>query len=182
MFYNEIKKAVLWHLLGGVVFSLILFAVIFFVRYEASLQSTVKKFEIQKGNYQKMKQATVDMEKVMGQIDDMMPENYYSKGHRELMLMMIGEIKDNLGNAEVKIIDFKEEGGEISLPVEIKLPVEDYTIMTESIAYIQSFKFPYFLFEDIKIIREKSSDIICNIRGSVRMPRARLARPSGDRK
>lgn len=182
MFYNEIKKAVLFHLLVGAVFSLVLFAVIFFVRYEANLSSTVKKFEVQKGNYQKMNQASVDMEKVMGQIDATMPENYYSKGNHELMLNVISAIKKNLSDAEVKIIDFNEEGAEISLPVEIKFPVEDYTIMTESIAYIQSFKMPYFLFQDIKIIRDSSSDIVCNIKGSIRLPRTRLARPSGDRK
>jgi hypothetical protein len=182
MFYEEIKKAVLFHLLTGAVFSLVFFAVIFFVRYEASLQGTVKQFEVQKGNYQKMKQASVDIEKVMGQIDATMPDDYFSKGNHELILNVISDIKENLSDAEVKIIDFKEEGGEISLPVEIKFPVEDYTIMTESIAYIQSFKFPYFLFQDVKIVRDSNSDIICNINGSIRMPRTRLARPSGDRK
>lgn len=181
MFYNESKKAVINHIITGIIFSAILFGIIFVVRYSDSMQETVTQFEKQKNNYKKMSQAIVDLEMVMGQIDEMMPASYHSRGHREIILLAISDIKSNLRFAEVKIIDFKDEKKEILLPVEISFPVEDYTIMTESIAYIQSFKFPYFVFDDISVNRNKdSTEITCKIMGSMRMPVKRLKKPSGE--
>lgn len=181
MFYNELKKAVLKHLIGGIAFAVVLFVIVFSARYGESLVSTVKLFEKQKENYKKMSESVADLEKVMGQIDAMIPADYYDKGNREIILLAIGNIKSKLRYAEVKIEDFKEEGGEISMPMEIHFPVDDYTVMTESIAYIQSYKFPYFIFDGIEVARSKdNSEITCNIKGSMRMPSGRLSKRSGE--
>jgi hypothetical protein len=175
MFYLESKKAVLIHLAAGAAFALVLFGIIFCTRYGDSLTETVKQFEIQKNNYKKIEKASIDLENVMGRIDEMIPEGYFSKSHNDLILTAIRDIKSALSFAEIKIIDFNEQKNEIVLPVEITFPVVDYTIMTESIAYIQSFKFPYFIFDDIAIERsQESEDIICKIKGSMRMPRQKL--------
>ncbi|MDO8281786.1 MAG: hypothetical protein Q7U10_04065 [Thermodesulfovibrionia bacterium] len=180
MFYNELKKAVMRHLIGGIVFAVILFVIIFGGRYGESLVGTVKLFEKQKENYKKMSDSVADLEKVMAQIDAMIPADYYSKTNREFILLSIGNIKSKLKYAEVKIDDFKEEGGEISMPLEIHFPVDDYTVMTESIAYIQSLKFPYFIFDGIEVARSKdNSEITCNIKGSIRLPAGRLSQRSG---
>jgi len=180
MFFIELKKVVRNHLIAGMIFAVIIFVIRFSFRYGDSLHVTVKQFDSQKNNYQKMSKSVVDIENVMAQIDEMLPAGYHSKGHREHILLAISDIKSVLRFAEVKIVDFKDEGSEIVLPVEISFPVEDYTIMTESIAYIQSFKFPYFSFDNINIKRVKDSyEIICKIKGSMRMPVQRLRKPSG---
>lgn len=181
IFYNELKKAVMGHLLGGIVFSIVLFLIIFFGRYGDSLVETVKQFEKQKQNYMLMSKSVTDLETTMDQIDAMIPEDYYSKGNREFILLTIGNIKSRLRYAEVKILDFKDEGGEILMPIEINFPVDDYTVMTESIAYIQSFKFPYFIFDGIEVNRSQdNSEITCSIKGSMRMPAGRLSKRSGE--
>lgn len=181
MFYNELKKAVMRHLIAGILFSIVIFLIIFLGRYGDSLVVTVKQFDKQKENYTKMSQSVTDLEKVMDQIDAMIPADYYAKGNREFILVAIGNIKSKLRYAEVKILDFKDEGGEIAMPVEINFPVDDYTVMTESIAYIQSFKFPYFIFDGIEVTRSKdNTEITCNIKGSMRMPAGRLSKRSGE--
>ncbi len=175
MFHLESKHAVIRHLIAGAAFALVLFGIIFFSRYSSSLQETVQQFEVQKGNYKKIERAVVDLDDVMNQMDEMIPKGYFSKSHREFILAAISDIKSAMSFAEVKLIDFKDEGKEIVLPIEIKFPVEDYTIMTESIAYVQSFKFPYFIFDDISVERAKdSADINCKIIGSMRMPVRKL--------
>jgi CHAT domain-containing protein len=175
MFYFESKRAVLEHLIAGAAFALVIFGIIFMTRYSSSLEDTVKQFDVQKNNYKKIEKAVVDIGAAMDQMDEMIPDDYFSKSHREFILAAIRDIKSTLSFAEVKLIDFTEQDKEIVLPIEILFPVEDYTIMTESIAYVQSFKFPYFIFDDISVERAKdSADINCKILGSMRMPVQKL--------
>ncbi|MBI4843509.1 MAG: hypothetical protein HY809_04200 [Nitrospirae bacterium] len=178
MYYSELKKAVIGHLIAGVIFAAVLFLMIFSVRYGKSLSEAVVLFEKEKQKHQQMNQAVTDLENVMLAIDEMLPEGYYSRGHRDIILLAIADIKSNLRFADVKVEDFQEANSEIVLPVIIEFPVEDYTVMTESVAYIQSFRFPYFIFDDINIVRDqKTPDIICKIQGSIRMPAGRLSQP-----
>lgn len=177
MFYEGLKKDLIYHIIAGIIFSIILFIIIFLSKYERSLNETINKLELMRGNVLKMESTVKDMVKVMRQIDAGLPSDYYSKSHREIILSAIGDIKAAIRRAEVTLIDFEKKEGEVLLPVIIKFPVKNYTTMTKNIGYLQSLRFPHFQINYITVtVPEGEGELrtVCEIKGSLKMPVKKL--------
>lgn len=178
MIYTGLKKTVTFHLISGIILSAIVISVISLSRYENSLLDAISKFELIKTNILKMRQAIANMDSTVRKVNSLLPSGYYSKSHRELMLLALDDIKTSFKGSEITVTNFDEKAGEISLPVGIKIPVDDYVILVNKIGYLQSMKFPQFIIKNILIERGTGAlgavIVICNIEGSLRMPVEKL--------
>ncbi|MFN3479875.1 MAG: hypothetical protein ACK415_05770 [Thermodesulfovibrionales bacterium] len=172
MIYTELRKAVTHHLIAGAIISATIFFAGVLSRYESSLLDAIGKFELIQINTAKLNQSTAEIDSVKKKITAMLPPNYASKTHRELILLTLDDIKMTLKGSEITVTDFDNKAGDLSLQVNIKIPVDNYAALVNRIGYLQSLRFPHFAIKNMTI--EKASDkegvIISKIEGLLKMP------------
>ena len=178
MIYAELKKTATRCLMAGIILSAIIISVVSLSKYENSLSDAISRFELIKINTLKMKQATANMDSTIKKINSLLPDDYYSKSHRELMLLALDDIKTSFTGSEITVTNFDERAGEISLPVSIKIPADDYVMLVNKVGSLQTMKFPQFTIKNIVVGRGTATIgaiiMICNIDGSLRMPAEKL--------
>lgn len=175
MISAELKRAAIYHLISGTILSMTILLAIVLNKYEKSLLDTIGRFEHIQMNTIKLHQFSADADLIMRRINDMLPADYASRTHREILLLALDDIKMAFSGSSIIVTNFEEKAGELSLPVSIKFPVNDYTLLVNKIGYLQSLKFPYFTVKSLTI--EKATDkeaIISTIEGALKMPVERI--------
>jgi hypothetical protein len=163
--------------MAGVFLSIIIFFAILLIKYQNSLLEAIEKSELIRINTLKMKQATKHMDSTIEKINNLLPMNYSSASHRELLLLALDDIKMTIRESEITVTNFEEKDGSIFLPVVIKFPVNDYVVLIRMIGYLQSMNFPSFSIKNILIGSKAEGQIefiLCTIEGSLQMPAEKL--------
>lgn len=176
MIYAELRKAVSHHIIAGIILSIAIILTVVLNRYENSLLDAAGRLDLIKINEVRVKQSIAEIDSAMKRIRAMLPPDYDSRTHRELVLLALDDIKINFKGSEITVTNFEEKDGGISLPVNIKIPVDNYTVLVKRAGYLQSLRFPHFVIKGLTI--EKASDkegvIILRIEGSLKMPLEKL--------
>lgn len=171
MIYRELKKIIIYHLITGIIFSIILLSVLMLNKYGNSLADTVSRFELIKTNTLKMKHSTADIESRIKHIESLLPADFYTRSPRELIFLTLDDIKTALKRSEVTVTNFDERMDMVSLPVSIKIPTDSYAMLINNIGYLQSLKFPYYTITSIAITKSQDTpEVVCTIDGFLRMP------------
>jgi len=178
MIYSELKRTITFHLIAGITLSIIIVSVTILTKYENSLLDTIRKFELVRISALEMKQTSMDIDSVIKEINNLLPPYYYPKSHRASMLLALDAIKMTIKGADITVTNFDEKEGEITLPVNISIPVDDYAVLVNNIGYLQSLNFPHFAINNIIIAKagEPVGAIICRIDGLLRMPGKEIGR------
>lgn len=177
MIYRELKKPFILYLIAGIVLSAIIVSVIVFAKYEKSLLDTKNKLEFIRINASKAEQASIAIDSAIKRINSLLPSYYYSKSHKEIILLALDDIKTTIRGADIAITNFDDKAGEMILPVNISISVNNYVQLVNNIGYLQSLSFPYFDIENMVIENAAGKPLggtICKIEGSLRMPAERL--------
>ncbi len=143
MIYRELKKIIIYHLVTGIIFSIILLSVLMLNKYGNSMVDAVSRLELIKTNTLKMKHSAVDIESRIKHIESLLPDDFYTRSLHELIFLALDDIKTALKRSEVTVTNFDEKMGTVSLPVSIKIPTDSYAMLINNIGYLQSLKFPY---------------------------------------
>lgn len=178
MAYGNLGRTAIYHLLAGVALSIVFIVVLTLYRYERSLLTHSKRIEAVRMNTIKLSEETAILDALKKKIDLMLPSEYNSKSHRELMLLALVGLKTKLNGSEVKVSNFEEAGGELSLKTTLTIPVDDWNILLKDIQYLQAPRLPSF---DIKSLLIKAGGAessgglpVCVIEGSLKLPAERL--------
>ncbi|GAB4416307.1 MAG: hypothetical protein OHK0032_12380 [Thermodesulfovibrionales bacterium] len=176
MIYAELRKTVIHHLIAGAVLSATIIFAIVLNRYESSLLDAIGRFELIRINTIRLKQSAAEMDSAMKRITSMLPPDYASKTHRELILLSLDDIKMTLKGGEITVTNFEDKAGELSLQVNIKIPVDNYTVLVNRVGYLQSLRFPHFAIKNVTIEKaaDKEGAIISRIEGSLKMPVSKI--------
>lgn len=176
MIYAELRKAISHYIIAGIILSIAIILMVVLNRYEDSLLDAVGRLDLININAVRIKQSIAEMDSVMKRIRAMLPPDYDSRTHRELLLLALDDIKINFKGSEITVTNFEERDGEISLPVNIKTQIDNYAALVRRVGYLQSPSFPHFVIKGLTI--EKASDkegvIILRIEGSLKIPLEKL--------
>jgi len=171
MIYRELKKIIIYHLVTGIIFSIILLSVLMLNKYGNSMVDTISRLELIKTNTLKMKHSAADIESGIRHIESLLPDDLYTRSPQELIFLALDDIKTALKRSEVTVTNFDEKMGTVSLPVSIKIPTDSYAMLINNIGYLQSLKFPYYTITSIAITKSQGmSGFICAIDGFLKMP------------
>lgn len=177
MIYSELERTITRHLVAGITLSVIIFSVIALGKYKNSLLDATSRSELIRINALKMKENTIHMDSVIKRMNSLLPHDYYSKSHRELLLLALDNIKMTIKGSVITVTNFDEKADEITLPVNISIPVDDYVSLVNNIGYLQSMRFPHFVIKNVVMERAADSGtIICRIDGLLKMPGKEIGR------
>lgn len=173
MFYKQLKKNIIYYLIAGIVFSLFLFTAIILNKYEKHISDEINKTISVKIKIIEMNHKRADMESEIKYIESSLPSDFNKKAPQEFIFMALDDIKMTLPWSEVGTANtIEEKDSELSLSVNIKVPVYNYTTLLNYIGYLESLKFPYYTIENVTItkLQQPPENVTCNIKGILRMP------------
>ncbi len=177
--YKQLKKYIIYHLIAGIVFSLVLFTTISLKKYGESLLDVASRNLSMKTKIVELERVRTDMESAIKYMasekkymDSLLLSDFSKSSPEKFILMAIDDIKTKMPWADVKIADINETNDEISLPLDITIPVYDYPTLLNNIGYLASLKFPYYTIEKFSIIKslQPPESVTCNIKGILRIP------------
>lgn len=183
MILTGLKQTAVRYMIAGIISGLIIFSALVAGKYERNLRETIQRFELIERNAAKIRQVNVNMDMIMDKVDRILPPNYYSTSNNEYLLLALDTIKSNIKGAEVALTGggtgFEEKAGELSLSVNVKIPVKDYVLLVNQIGELQASRFPNFYIKSIIFDRAsgvnaspalQQSAIICSITGYLGIP------------
>jgi len=169
-YFRYLKKSFLVYIISGVLLGLALFSLVTVHRYKNFLKES---FETIKNINQKDE----DLKKEINQIDSLISDFRNSFGIQEeginpekLILHALDEIKMHLNYALVTVSRFENAAGEKRLPVEMRIPVNSYRSVIDTVGYIESFRLPDFRIKNLSIGREQAGGVVLSIQGSLVVP------------
>ncbi len=173
MIYAQLKKTIIYHLISGITLSAVVIALLLLNKYDNNFIDAIGKYQLIRINAYKMKQAMADMDSAMNRINTVLPSEYGSKSHRELLLFTLDDIKMAFKGSEIAVTHFDEKEGELFLPVNISFPFDDYSMALKRIGYLQSMKIPQFKIKHVGIdsgADKQTKVVLCKIDGFLKMP------------
>lgn len=168
MFYSILKKSLFLHMLAGVASGIVIFVLLTLGKYDKNLAQELKMVEAARVNVQKMRSEIAQIDALKRKIDLMLPSGYSSKSHKETMLLTLDNIKDNIAGSEIKIENFEEKGGDLSLHADIVVPASDWRSLVNALKFLQLMKFPYFDIKNV-VVEAKDAHPVCRIDGALKM-------------
>ena len=171
MTYERLKKILSYYLLTGIVLGGLVIAIALMGKYEENLAHSVDSFEKIRINSIRMAKATEEKERIIRDINGLLPARYDSTSNEELLLSAIDSIKANIRGCDITVVNIEKKGGELTLPVSIRISFDSYGMLVDRVGYLQGLTYPYFRVESILIERsEEMGGLICKITGAFTMP------------
>jgi ferredoxin-fold anticodon binding domain-containing protein len=177
--YKQLRKIIIYHLIAGIVFSLVLFTAISLKKYEESLLDVTSRNLSMKTKIIELERVRADMESEIKYMESekeymeiLLLSDFSKSSPEKFILLAIDDMKIKMPWAEMSIADIKEIDDEIYLSLDIRIPVYDYTTLLNYIGYLATLKFPFYTIENFTIIKSQQppEDVICNIKGMLRIP------------
>ncbi len=180
-----VKKLFLYYIVSGLIFALSLSAIIISKKYSNSLSNALYELQRCKINLFKMRDAINDMEIIASTMGELIPNDSSAKKPEIQISMKLDELKSRITEAEITVANMEYKEDEISLPVNIKAPMKDYTAFVNNISYLQSLKFPVFSLNSISIAQLQSKEALSplyEINGAFRLPNRQVGNSSPEEK
>ena len=168
-----VKKLFLYYVVSGLIFAFSLSAIIISKKYSNSLSNTLYELQRCKINLFKMRDAINDMEIIASTTGELIPNDSSAKKPEIQISAKLDELKSRITEAEITVANMEYKEDAISLPVNIKAPMKDYTAFVNNISYLQSLKFPVFSINSISIAQLQSKEELSplyEINGAFRLP------------
>lgn len=168
-------KAAYRHLTTGIILSVSICFLILAGKYKHSLIKATTDLDTIRMNVPMMEHAVRVMKEKQTAALHLLPPDYNSKSHQELLLRSLEKVKSSINETDIIIGNIVEENNEITLPVTLEFSVSRYYDGLNTIGYLRGLRFPYFQLRNVAAKRaEGDSVIIWKIEGSLRIPSERI--------
>ncbi len=173
MKYILLDRTINQYLIAGTVLSVLIFVMLLLNNYKQSLDYALKSFSRITANKVKMDKSVEDMDRIKQAVDIALPAGS-SLDAEEVILLTLDKIEKRINGGKIVIRDISKENGEVVLPVTIEMVVDDFSTLADSVARLQSFVFPYIVFNDLAISRDQSRGykgvVTCTIDAALTFP------------
>lgn len=166
--YSFFKKTIKYYIFSGAFLSLLVFATMVLLHYEASLQYTLNDFSRALGNISRIREHMDDMDRVMERIQKLSPGLMTMKS-REALLIATDDIKRNIPRAQITLQDMIVEGRELMLPVTIDMTVKRYGALLRAVHYLESLVFPYITVHEMSVQKESRGSVVTGIKTTLQV-------------
>ncbi len=165
------------YLAAGLAFTIILLSVLLCNKYGDSIAATVDVLQKARLNLMNVRDVGRAVDSALSGIKAALPSNMPSGTPEELLFAGLDDLKSRMRDAEITVENAEQRGDEISLPVQIKSGIRNYTDFVNTVGYLQSLRFPFFSITNISVaqVQEKEwTSVHYEIKGALRMPKGAL--------
>ncbi|MBI5740130.1 MAG: hypothetical protein HZA16_05350 [Nitrospirae bacterium] len=169
-YFKYLKRSFPAYLICGTLLGLAVFSAAMIHRYDNYLTASLEAMN----NINRKKE---DIKMEIDRIDELI--EYFQTGFdvREgridpemLILHALDKMKARLDNAEITVSRFEDVEGETRLPVEIRLPADNYGTAIDCAGFIESFRLPDFRIKHFLLSKGDDGRAVVSIQGSFVAP------------
>lgn len=167
---GRLKAAAVYCMAAGLVFVIICSADILCAKYRDSLAVAVNTLQKARLNLIQVRDANRLVDSSLSGIKAVVPPGVFSNPPEIALLERVDDMKGRIKGAEILVQNMEQKGAEISLPVQIKSDLRDYTDFVNTVGYLESLRFPFFSITGVSLT-ESQDKVLYEIKGSLRMPK-----------
>lgn len=170
-------NSLLRYLAAGLVFVIILLAVVFCGKYSDSLAITVSVLQRARANLMNVRDIGRAAESSLSSVERVLPSGMTSTMPEERLFEGLDALKEKMTGADLTVDNPDRKNDEVSLPVQIKSDMRNYTDFVNTVGYLQSLKYPFFSITSISLSQAKDKEramVRYEIKGVLRMPKGVL--------
>ena len=172
---RELKKTIYYHMMAGISLSVMLCVLLMAAKYKYSLMKATADLGSIRINVLKMEHVVKVMREKQSVAVNILPEDYNSRSHREIVLLALERMRSSITGADVIVGNFLEENGKLTLPVTLEFKAHQYNEGLNVIGHLQELRFPDFKTQNVIAKRnEETHEIVWRIGGLLRMPAERV--------
>lgn len=169
-YFKYLKNILPLYIISGILLGLAVLSLFAGHRYKNTLRDT-------RNNLENINLKVEEIRKEINRTDSLILHFQDNFGVREkalnsekLILHALDEMKIHFNSASIIISGFEDIAGEKQLPVEIRIPVNNYKSVIDCIQYVESFSLPKYRIKNLSIMEEQLGGIILDIQGGLVMP------------
>lgn len=169
-YLDNLKGRYRMYLISGTILGVVLFSSVLVQRYDNYLAGRIEKFEMINRNRHKIDKQINDTVKIVARFRDefnLDADNVDADAH---IYRALDRMKAHLKDAAVTVGASEDYGNSRAVPVDINMPLKDYTMMVSSIQYMESFRMPKFKITQFSIKKTESENMMLSIQGRFLMP------------
>lgn len=168
--YGRLKRAILCYMIAGLVFVMTASTIVLAIKYRDSLAETVNTLQKARLNLVQVRDTSRAVDSALSGIKAVLPPRLLSIPPEEMLLAGLDDLKARMKGSEISVANIERKNDEISLQVQIRSSMTDYTGFVNSVGYLQSLQFPFFSITNISLTQGPDK-VLCEIKGSLRMPK-----------
>lgn len=155
----------------GIIFAVVVGVVLVQSKKEKALQMRAVELQRSAIAAMRLKPALEDMQRSLAKAGSTLPDSYSSKHAETEMFRALDNIKKTFSGSELRVSDFETANNIISMPVSIKVYVNDYAAFAEKISRLQSFAFPFFSLSNLNLTRSRDDgSVLAEVSGKLWFP------------
>jgi len=170
IYFPYLKKSFPLYIASGLILAFTLFALSIAHKYNDHLSQALSDLQNMNIKIVKVKEEIRKIDSILKQIQDSYQLDLKNTDHDGLIFHSLDKLKSRFNDAMIRIGKFDKSGGNRELPLEIRVPMEDYSMILDSIEYIESFRIPAIEIDQISISPEETGGIVLYIKGDFIMP------------
>lgn len=151
---------------AAIVFCIVGPAAFYLSKYERKLLETEGKMSTITYKKDMIERDTKKIDELLAEIIQVLPKEQTQLNAKEQILLRLDDFQSNNKDVSIKIFDFVEQEGELSLPFSINFPVIDFTNTVSLISHLQGMKFPHCIIQSLFIASQNDGGSTCNINGA----------------
>lgn len=170
IYFPYLKKSFPLYTVSGVILACAIFALSMARQYNDHLSQALSDLQGLNIKIVKIKEEIREIDTVLGKIRDSYQIDLKNTDHDALMFQSLDKLKSRFSDATIRIGKFDKSGGSRKLPLEIRAPMKDYSMILDYVGYIESFRIPAVEIDQVSISREEAGGIVFYIKGAFVMP------------
>lgn len=157
--------------LFGIIFAVVVGVVLVQSKKEKALQARAVDLQRSAIAAMRLKPALEDMRRSLAKAETVIPAGYSAMHAETEIFRALDNIKKIFSGSELRVSDFETSNSMVSMPVSIKMYVNDYAAFAEKISRLQSLSFPFFNLSNLNLARSKDDgSVIAEVSGKLWFP------------
>lgn len=169
-YFTYIKKGLPLYIAGSIVLALAVFSLITVHRYNRHLDDTISVIKEISLKKQMVKNEIDKTAALIKYIREDLDADMTQANPERLLFHALDDIKSNLPNALITVSRFEETANRYELPVEIEAGMDNYKMILNYVAYIETFRIPDFKITRLAISKGQTGGIVLKITGILIIP------------
>lgn len=169
-YFNYIKRKLPFYLVSGVILALTLFSLLMIHKYNNHLENALDGIRDIRLKKDLLKKEIEKTDTLIRYIRDDLDVDMTRANPERLMFRALDDMKANLRDAIITASPYEETGNKNELPVELEAGMENYKMVLEYVAFIESFSIPDFEIRRLAITKGGAGGVVLKIEGILIVP------------
>ncbi len=158
------------YIITGVVMSLTVFMAVSLHRYDNHLLNVLTDMHTIGLNKNKIQDKVEEIDSILSYFRNTYQIDITDVNSEIMILKTLDTLKDQMPAARITATKFNRNMGNIFLPVDMQLKIENYNMLVHAVDYLYSFRIPDYTIKNLLVSEGAPGEIVLSVNGVLSMP------------